>query len=642
MLVSTVAGPVDGVAVVPGSKSIANRALVVAALADGDSVLRNVPDGDDTTALVAALQALGVTISVDDGTAVVTGDGGRFEGLPGPGPVRVDARLAGTTARFLTAVAALVPGGVVVDGEPPLRRRPMGPLHDALGQLGANVEAPEGPGTLPATVVGPLTGGGRVELPGHVSSQYLSALMMIGPLLDGGLRVHLTSPLVSMPYVRLTARVMAAFGASDVAVAGREIWVGPGRYTGTTYDIEPDASTASYPLALAAVAGGRVVVRDLTAASAQGDVAIVDLLIGMGCRPTPGPELGIERDPAVALTGIDADLADVSDLVPTLAAVAATASSPSRFTGIGFIRSKESDRLADLAAELGKLGAAVTVEPDGLHIEPATLRAGSATLDPHHDHRLAMAFGVVAAVVPGVRVTDPDVVTKSWPGYWSERNRIVETSRRTKPIVVAFDVDGTLTTSDCVVPFLRLVGGTAALLTGVARRGVAVLRALAGRDRDRLKAISAETVFAGRPIAQVDGLAGAFAARLAATKLRPDTVARLRWHVDQGHAVVLVSASFASYLRPLAQRLAPGADPPIATVATELGVDDDGRCTGALLGGNCRAQAKVARLHAWLAEHHGGRERVELWAYGDSAGDRELLADADHAVWAGSPISERP
>lgn len=642
MRIPTVVGPVDAVAVVPGSKSIANRALVIAALAEGDSELRNVPDGDDTAALVAGLTALGVAVTADDGVAVVSGTGGRFEPVAGDDPVRVDAKLAGTTSRFLTALAALVPGGVTVDGDPPLRRRPMGPLHEALAQLGVTVDAPEGPGTLPATITGPLTTGGRVSLSGHVSSQYLTALMLIGPLLDGGLRIELTSPLVSVPYVRLTARVMAAFGARDVAMTEREIWVGPGRYAGRTFEIEPDASTASYPLAIAAVAGGRVVVDGLTADSAQGDAALVDLLIGMGCRPTPGTDLGVERDPAVPLTGIDADLADVSDLVPTLAAIAATASSASHFTGIGFIRAKESDRLGDLATELGKLGAAITVEDDGLLIEPATLH-GDELLDPHHDHRLAMAFGVLAAVLPGIRVTDPDVVTKSWPGYWAERQRIVDTARRRRTgVVAAFDVDGTLTTDDCVVPFLRLVDGTAPLIGGVARRGLRAVPALARRDRDTLKAIAAEATFAGRPIAQIDGLARTFAARVAADRLRDDTVARLRWHAAQGHAVVLVSASFATYLRPLAEHLAPGAEATVGVVATELAVDPDGRCTGELLGGNCRGPAKVERLHAWLDEHHGGRERIELWAYGDSAGDRELLADADHAVWAGDPVTERP
>jgi len=638
---TTAAGPVDAVAVVPGSKSIANRALVCAVLADGDSTLRNVPDGDDTVAMLAGLRALGAGVAFDAGTAVtiVAGGGGRVAGGTPDDPVRVDARLAGTTSRFLTAVAALATGPVTIDGDPPLRQRPMGPLHDALAQLGLAVVTPEGPGTLPATVHGPLVVGGDVKLPGHVSSQYLTALMLIGPYLDGGLRVHLTSPLVSTPYVHLTADVMAAFGLDDVEIGDASVRVGAGRYAGSIYDIEPDASSASYPLALAAVAGGRVVVDGLRANSIQGDAAIVDLLVAMGCQRADGDRLGVERDAGRPLTGVDADLADVSDLVPTIAAVAATASTPTRITGVGFIRSKESDRLSDLAAELGRLGARIVVEADGLRIDPAPLHGG--TIDVHHDHRVAMAAGIVGAVVPGVKVADPDVVTKSWPSYWAERDRIVGTTRRRggrRPVVAAFDVDGTLTTGDCVVPFLRLVGGTGTLVGGVARRGLVTARALARRSRDELKAISAAAVFAGRPAAQVDGLARPFAADIAARKLRPDTVARLRWHLDQGHRVVLVSASFAAYLRPLAERLGPD----VYVLGTELVVNDEGRCTGELRGGNCRGPAKRERLHEWLDATFGGRAGVELWAYGDSAGDRELLADADHAVWAGNQVAPAP
>ncbi len=643
LLVTPAAGPVDAVVTVPGSKSLANRALVCAALADGTSELRGLPDGDDTTAMIQCLSALGVPISVDATTARITGCAGRLEG---PAAARdgddvvLHAGLAGTTSRFVTAVAALTSGPIVVDGDEPLRRRPMAPLHDALTHLGATVEPLGQPGALPVRVGGPVRGG-TIAIAGDVSSQYLTALMLIGPLLPGGLTLELTTPLVSRPYVRLTAAVMAAFGVSEVELDDHRIVVPSGGYRAASFDVEPDASSASYPLAIAAIAGGRVVVRGLRPDSAQGDVAFARLLLEMGATATEGPDVGIERRLNDALRGIEADLADMSDLVPTLAAVAATASTPTRITGVGFIRAKESDRLGDLARELGRLGARVEAEPDGLRIEPAPLHGG--TVDPHHDHRLAMAFGVLGAVVPGVRVVAPDVVTKSWPTYWAERDALVATSRRgagARPVVVAFDVDGTLTTGDCVVPFLARVAGRDRLVTGVARSGLDTLGALVRRDRDRLKAIAARAVFAGRAAAQVEGLGRTFAAHVAATRLRPDALARLRWHQEQGHEIVLVSASFAAYLRPLAEWLA--ADhPPIHVLATELEVRD-GRCTGELLGANCRGPEKRRRLHEWLASAHGGRQRVELWAYGDSDGDRELLTDADHAVWAADPLTPAP
>jgi len=420
---ATAAGPLDAVVAVPGSKSIANRALVCAALADGDSELVGVPPGDDTVAMVGGLRALGVGVSMTGTDAVVTGSQGRLA----PGPVRVDAALAGTTSRFLTAVAALGTGPVTVDGAPQLRSRPMGPLHVALQTLGADV-ASSGAGGLPVTVRGPVAAGGTVALAGDVSSQFITALMLIGPHLDGGLQIALTSPLVSAPYVRLTATVMAAFGVDGVNVGVDRITVPPGHYRGLRYDIEPDASSAAYPLAMAAVAGGRVVVAGLAPTSAQGDVAIVDLLGAMGCRPVPGPHIGVERDPATALAGIDVDMADVSDLVPTIAAVAATASTPTTIRGVGFIRAKESDRLGDLAAELARAGAGVTATGDGLRIEPA-LHLHGARLATHDDHRLAMAFGVLGAAVAGIEIIEPGVVSKSWPAYWDARAALLGTAR---------------------------------------------------------------------------------------------------------------------------------------------------------------------------------------------------------------------
>ena len=197
-------------------------------------------------------------------------------------------------------------------------------------------------------------------------------------------------------------------------------------------------------------------------------------------------------------------------------------------------------------------------------------------------------------------------------------------------VVAAFDVDHTVTTDDCVVPFMRRVAGTAPL---VARVGAGFLRhlpAVVRRDRDRLKAIAARAAFAGRRWTDIEALGDAFAAEVAASGLRPDTMARMRWHHGQGHDVVLVSASFSAYLDPLARRLGVVA----GVVGTELVVGSDGRCTGELRGGNCRGPAKVHRLHEWLDEHRGGRAAVDVWAYGDSPGDRELLADADHPVWA--------
>ena len=339
--------------------------------------------------------------------------------------------------------------------------------------------------------------------------------MLVAPLLAGGLRLRLTTPLVSAPYVHLTAAVMASFGVAGVQVGGDEIVVPEGRYQGTELTIEPDASSASYPLAMAAVAGGRVQVRGLHRGSAQGDVAFADLLGAMGC--TVDDDAG--RDRRVPRSRRRARPASTSTwpTCPTSCRrsppLPLSPTTPTTITGVGFIRAKESDRLGDLAAELRALGADVTAEPDGLRIEPAGPLHG-AELATHHDHRLAMAFGVLGTVVAGIGVADPDVVAKSWPGYWAARDRasldgpvitchrpaagrpatmaaVPEPGDLPRPVVAAFDVDGTVTIGDCVVPFLRMVAGTPRVAGGhAAPRSVPFLAALAHRDRDRVKALA--------------------------------------------------------------------------------------------------------------------------------------------------------
>lgn len=404
--------PVDAVVAVPGSKSIANRALVCAALADGTSTLTNVPEGDDTQAMLACLGELGLEAELDGDCVSITGTGADW---PSVGRT-LFAGLAGTTSRFVTALAALGSAPITVDGHPPLRQRPFGPLHDALGQMGVQVSPGEAFGTLPATVLGPPTGG-RAAIAGDVSSQFVTALMLIGPYLPGGLRLTLTSPLVSRPYVELTVATMAWFGVTDVSIGELAITVGEGRYQPAAITVEPDASSASYPLAIGAVVGGAVTVPGLGHGALQGDAVFADVMSQMGCRVVRTPEsVTVASDGA--LTGVDIDMADISDLVPTVAVVAAFAETPTRIRGVGFIREKESDRLGDLVRELRRAGVDIAEADDGLNVRPSRDLVHGATLGTHHDHRLAMAFAVLGAAVDGVRVEHPDVVSKSWPGFW--------------------------------------------------------------------------------------------------------------------------------------------------------------------------------------------------------------------------------
>ncbi|MEY2583763.1 MAG: 3-phosphoshikimate 1-carboxyvinyltransferase [Ilumatobacteraceae bacterium] len=405
---------IDAVVSVPGSKSIANRALVCAALADGTSTFTNLPDGDDTRAMLTCLEVLGIGVDRTDpqgATTTIRGTGGALTA----GPLVLPTRLAGTTSRFITALAALGAGPYLIDGDPPLRARPMAPLHDALADLGVTLTAGDRWGHLPVTVSGPPRGGGPLQVRGDISSQFLTALMMIGPHIDGGLQITITSPLVSRPYLQITKAVMSDFGHEDVTIGDNDITVGPGRYRARDYAIEPDASSASYPFAAAAVCGGRIEVPGLTKGSMQGDAAFCEVLTKMGCNATRGEHSTI-MESGDTLRGIDIDMVDMSDLVPTLAATAVFASTPTRIRGVGFIRAKESDRLGDLCLELGRLGALANETDDGLVIEPSALHGS--VLQTHHDHRLAMAFGVIGLQVADVEIENTDVVSKSWPGFW--------------------------------------------------------------------------------------------------------------------------------------------------------------------------------------------------------------------------------
>ena len=407
--------PIDAVVAVPGSKSVANRALICAALADGTSTFANVPDGDDTEAMLDCLDRLGAGIARGEGPTIdattVRGTGGLLR----PGPIDLPTRLAGTTSRFVTALAALGPGPYTIDGHPPLRARPMAPLHDALVGLGAQIRAGEEVGHLPITISGPVRSSGRIDVRGDVSSQFLTALMLIGPYVPGGLHIAITTPLVSRPYLETTKAVMADFGHAAVIIGDTTIEVAAGRYVARDYTIEPDASSASYPLAAAAICGGRVEVPDLTRHAVQGDARFCDVLAKMGCAATRG-EASTIVESGTQLNGVDIDMVEMSDLVPTLAAAALFATTPTRIRGVGFIRAKESDRLGDLCTELRRLGAEATETDDGLLIEPSVLHGSRVAT--HHDHRLAMAFGLIGLRVADVEVDDPDVVSKSWPGYW--------------------------------------------------------------------------------------------------------------------------------------------------------------------------------------------------------------------------------
>jgi 3-phosphoshikimate 1-carboxyvinyltransferase len=407
-------GTLDAVATVPGSKSIAHRALICAALARGESTISGLSDGDDTQAMLQGLMMLGTSISLNGTDARIEGSID-FDCMDA---VTVDANLAGTTARFLTAIGALRSGPMTVTGNDSLRSRPMKDLHLALEQLGASVSWQSEQYCLPVTVQRAESYSRSVQVAGDTSSQFVTSLMLVAPMLELGLTIELTGNVISLPYIAMSASVMRSFGATVRIADNSIIEIDGGGYVGCDFVVEPDASAASYPFAAAAVVGGRVRVEGMRSNMLQGDSRFIDVLRQMGCEILVDQTgVTISRDTNNPLQGIDIDMSEISDLVPTLAIVAMFTGSPTRIRGVGFIRNKESDRIGDLAHEMRSLGANVVEHEDGLEISPQALHSGRC--DTHHDHRLAMAFGVAGLKLPGVIIGESHVVSKSWPKFWA-------------------------------------------------------------------------------------------------------------------------------------------------------------------------------------------------------------------------------
>ena len=386
---------------VPGSKSITNRALVCAALADGRSTLRGALIADDTEAMTECLRALGVEVEKRGDVLSVTPH------RPFVSDVSLNARLSGTTARFIIPVAALDEGARVVDGDEPLRQRPMAETAVALRSLGGTVDGD----VLPIQVAGPIRGG-KVSVAGDASSQFLSGLLLSGPAMPEGLEVDLTTPLVSKPYVDMTVSVMRVFGA---AVDG--LRVAPSGYRATGYSVEPDASAASYFFAAAAATGGTVKVRGLGSSSIQGDIGFVSVLGEMGCSVDQDDESTTVTGPAPGrLRGVEVDMRDFSDMAQTLAAIAPLATTPTRVRGLGFIRRKETDRIAAVVKELARCGIRAEEESDGFVVYPGD--PTPAVIQTYRDHRMAMSFAVLGLVAGGIEIADPGCVDKTFPDFF--------------------------------------------------------------------------------------------------------------------------------------------------------------------------------------------------------------------------------
>ncbi|GAA1791740.1 3-phosphoshikimate 1-carboxyvinyltransferase [Nocardioides hankookensis] len=404
------AHPVDAVVSLPGSKSLTNRALVLAAIADGPSVVRRALRSRDTTLMAQALTSLGAVVDT-------SGDDWTVTPATFAGDAAVDCGLAGTVMRFVPPVAGLSTGAVAFDGDPHMRKRPIGEILGALRTLGVEVDGD----ALPFTVRGSgAVRGGTVVVDASASSQFISALLLAGARYDEGVDVrHDGKPVPSLPHIDMTVAMLREHGVEvDDSDANR--WaVAPGAIKAVDHLIEPDLSNAAPFLALAAVSGGTVVVRDWPRATTQPGDSLREVLTTMGCEVELGDD-GLRVTGSGTLAGIDADLHDIGELTPAIAALCALADGPSHLRGIAHIRGHETDRLAALATELSGLGADVTEHADGLSIEPAPLRSG--VFHTYADHRMAHAGVIIAAAVDGVLVENIATTGKTFPdfaGFWS-------------------------------------------------------------------------------------------------------------------------------------------------------------------------------------------------------------------------------
>ncbi|HEX4415637.1 MAG TPA: 3-phosphoshikimate 1-carboxyvinyltransferase [Lacipirellulaceae bacterium] len=414
--IQPVRGPLQGRVRPPGSKSITNRAVVCAALANGTSTLTGALDSEDTRVMLESLSRLGFEVETCDShqTLKVRGTGGVVPALEAD----LFCANSGTTLRFLTALATLGHGYFRLDGVARMRERPVDDLLEALNQLGGNLRSELNNGCPPVIIHANGLTGGHAKLRGDISSQFLSALLMAAPAARSPIELVIDGPLVSKPYILMTEAVMKSFGVTielDESLS-RFTSNSPQQYSARDYEIEPDASAASYFWAAAAICGGDVTVDGLSSQSLQGDVGFVSCLEQMGCVvKREANSISVGGRP---LQGIDVDMNAISDTVQTLAVVALFAQGTTRIRNVKHIRHKETDRISAVAIELRKLGAHVDESDDGLEIHPNNLQ--SAAIDTYRDHRMAMSFALAGLRIPGVHIRDPGCVDKTYPRYFED------------------------------------------------------------------------------------------------------------------------------------------------------------------------------------------------------------------------------
>ena len=412
--------PLTATVRVPGSKSLTNRALLIAALADGTTRITNALFSDDSRYFADALRVLGFEVQLDETKLemTVTGLGGRIPSEK----AELFIGNSGTAARFLTAFLTLGNGKYLLDGEPRMRERPIGGLASSLTQLGARLETTNN--CPPVKIIANGLRGGKTTVAGDVSSQFLSALLMVAPYAQQPTEIVLSTELNSKPYVDMTRAIMRDFGIGIEGQGYKHFKICPSFFSPlSSYSIESDASAASYFFAAPAICGGTVKVENISRNSKQGDIAFLDVLQQMGCQVLEGDNfIRVERT-SPDLRGVDIDMRDIPDTAQTLAVVAPFASSPTRIRGITSARVKETDRVHATCIELTRLGVRVEEHEDGMTIYPCS-NIQPATIRTYNDHRMAMGFSLIGLRVLGVEIENPVCVSKTFPNYFDELDKL--------------------------------------------------------------------------------------------------------------------------------------------------------------------------------------------------------------------------
>ncbi len=405
---------------VPGSKSITNRALIIGALAEGKTVLRNVLFSDDTGYMMDALDKLGFSVDADQNSKVVAITGKRSGILKG----QCFVGNAGTAMRFLPSFIAAKGGEVEITGVERMKNRPIGELVNILRQMGTDIQYMEKEGFPPIKIKADGLNGGNVKVKGNISSQFISSILLSAPYARSDIYIEIENNLVSKPYIDITMGIMQDFGVRVENFEYKNFYIRAGqRYEPREYLIESDCSAASYFFAAAAIAKGDVTVNNINPDSMQGDVRFVDILEKMGAKVERGE--GYVRVVGRKLKGIGVDMNDIPDVAQTLAVVALFADGPTEIRNVSNMRIKETDRLKALNNELSKLGAEVVEKEDGLVIHPADSYR-PAEIDTYDDHRMAMSFALAGLRIPGIRIKDPGCAAKTFPDFFKEFEKIYQ------------------------------------------------------------------------------------------------------------------------------------------------------------------------------------------------------------------------